>query len=150
MCLILLVALVCHAPIGVAIVAQLCAADTSPLLLLWWMLCHCCCSISSSGYFAATALLQRMLCRRCCSGGCFAAVVASVSPIADALLLCTGWPTCGYFAASSSSADALPMCAFLVDTLSLPSSRWMLCQRGFISSVGRLCVDVFFPTGPIG
>jgi hypothetical protein len=49
--------------------------------LFWQMLCCHCCSIFCSRYFAATALLRRMLCRHCCSGGCFGAVVASVSPL---------------------------------------------------------------------
>ena len=45
-----------------------------------------------------------------------------IPPFADALLLSARWPTCGYFVASLSLADASLPCAFIVDTLSLLSS----------------------------
>jgi hypothetical protein len=88
-------------------------ADALPPVSLGSPLCGRCFAAEGvmapiRGCFAAIALLGRMFCRHCCSSGCFAAGIASVSPLWQ-MLCCRGCdgPIRGCFAASSL-ADALP------------------------------------------
>lgn len=133
--------MVCPAVLlGVATVAWSLVADTLPLPLFF----DGCVVVA----VAAMDALQPMSLR---------------SPsLVDALLLSAGWSSHGYFAASSCLVDALPLCAFVADTLpllwcvssstdtwpSFSSCGYILCLR---CTIEHQCIYnfVLFPVRPI-